>query len=217
VAAVKIKMGAPIVVPMDAIKVTVPNSQSPLPPTYLKVRWKAAKGLKSFKLEVADDEKFSKIVFSEVVKGWDQKVRLPNPGKYRIRVTGVGANGNPETPVSKVEQAKFYIYRPLVPPELVLPKDKVSYILSKMKNPQIWLEWTSDKLATQYVVEFAKDKGFKKVAYTLQVKDKRILLDHNAVRGKLYWRVRAFNEEQGLESPWSQSWVLSVVDIESED
>lgn len=213
----KVSYGPPLLVPVPPIKIVVHGADSPVPPTLAKLNWKAPKGLNNFLLELTEDNSFSKINISEQIKGAEFRLKLTKQVKYKARVKGIDEKGEGLTPYSDPINVHFFVNRPIPPPELLTPKDKVSYILSKMKNPQIWLEWSSDKLAEVYKIEIAKDKNFNKVLHSLNSKEKKILLDHNVIRGKLYWRVKAINEEQNIESPWSVVWGLSVVNIENED
>lgn len=202
---------------VEPVTITVPKADSPLPPALVKLRWKSVSQIALYRLEVSSEAKFAKPFYTEVVASKEQVVKIQNPGKYFARITGLDAQKAAVTKTSEPLGIEVLLDRPLRRPELQLPKDQVSYILSKMKNPQIWLEWKSDALATEHQVEFAKNRRFEKVLHTIVTKDSKVLLDHKTVRGKLFWRVKGTNPEKKLKSPWSEDRALTIIDIESDD
>lgn len=213
----KVQVGAPLIMPMQPLFVSLDQMSAAIPPGVFPVRWYAAGEIKQFQLELSDSPQFSKLKLKEIVKSNAYKLTLATPGKFYIRVRGLNEVGSGLTKYSKVEPIKYLVRKPLKSPTLVFPKDKVSYILSKKENPEVWLEWQGDQLADQYLIEFSTDHNFKNVLYTLKPKENRILLDNAVIRGKVFWRVKGVNAEQGLESSWSPAWSLSVVNIESDD
>lgn len=214
----KVYLGPPILEPMANITVEVESSNSPVPPTPLKMVWKAHKSLKNYRLQLAEDSEFTKILLNQKLNANEFIYNLPKGGRFRVRIQGVTEEGVELTPFSKVEEMMFSLKHPLISPVLLFPKNKVSYILAKMKTSELWLEWENrDRLSTSYQIEFSKDREFTEVKYTRKSNQPRLLLDHKTIKGKLYWRVKAINEEQQLFSPWSEPWSLSVVDILSED
>lgn len=212
-----VQVGAPQIIPMPPLSVSLENAAAVIPPGLFSVRWHAASEIKQFDLELSESPQFLKLKLKETVKTNTYHLKLLDPGKFYLRVRGLNEVGGGLTQYSKAEPIKYFVSKPLKSPILVFPKDQVSYILSKKENPEVWLEWQGDQLADQYLIEFSIDRNFKKVLYSLKPKENRILLDHAAIRGKVFWRVKGLNAEQGLESSWSPSWSLSVVNIESDD
>lgn len=86
-----------------------------------------------------------------------------------------------------------------------------------MQQPQVWLEWESDKLLNQFQIEVAKDPNFNQIIFTQMPRSNRFQLDQKVLKGKIYWRVKGLNTDQGLESPWSTPRSLSVVELKEED
>lgn len=213
----KVQVGAPLIIPIQPLSVSLENMAEAIPPAVFPVRWYAAGEIKQFQLELSENPQFSKLKLKETVRSNTYNLTLSSPGKFYVRVRGLNEVGNGLTKYSKEEPIKYLVRKPLKSPSLVFPKDQVSYILSKKENPEVWLEWQGDQLADQYLIEFSTDRNFKKVLYSLKPKENRILLDHAAIRGKVFWRVKGINVEQGLESSWSPAWSLSVVNIESDD
>lgn len=213
----KVQIGAPQIIPLQTLFVALEKESAVIPPGVFSVKWHAASEIKQFQLELSESPQFSKLKLKETVKINTYNLKLMEPGQLYLRVRGLNEVGSSLTNYSKVEPVKYLVRKPLQSPTLVFPKDKVSYILSKKENPEVWLEWQGDQLADQYLIEFSSDRSFKKVLYSLKPKENRILLDHAAIRGKVFWRVKGLNSEQGLESSWSPSWSLSVVNIESDD
>lgn len=212
-----VKAGAPQLLPVDALAVALPLAETAVPPGHFTIKWNSSSGHSSFQVELSEQPQFSRLKLKEMVKERSYRLQLAEPGKFYVRVKGLGGSGVGDSQYSNVEMVRYLVKKPLQSPTLVLPKDKVSYILSKMERPEVWLEWRGDQLANQYVIEFSTNRNFKKILYTLKPKENRILLDNAAIRGKVFWRVKGLNDEQGLESPWSSPWSLSVVDIESDD
>lgn len=212
----QIAYGVPVLNSMVTVKASLADANAPLPPTFAPISWRGAKGIQQFLVEIKSKASGT-VVLSEKIKGSNYKWKINKADLYSVRVKGITEEGKDLTSFAQPVEFKFVVSYPIKPPELLLPKDKVSYILSKMKNPQIWLEWNADKLATSYKIEIAKDKSFAKVIHTLTSEEKKVLLDHKVIRGKLYWRVQAINDELKLQSAWSSAWSVSVVDIENED
>lgn len=214
----KVGVSAPVLISMAPVRVTVAAADSRIPPAPVVLRWRSVKILSWFNLQVAEDKEFKKILVNEKVQKNEFKYMLTKAGKYNVRVKGITETDLQQTDYSKPEELVFIVERPLVVPELLTPRDRVSYILAKMKNPEIWLEWKNkDSMSNLFLIQFSKDKDFGTILNTFKSREPKLLLDHKTIRGKLYWRVKALNDEQSLESPWSSSWSLSVVDIESED
>jgi hypothetical protein len=212
-----VHLGSILLEPVDALVVSLPQSSTPVPPGLFTVKWFAPFEVNQFQIELAESSNFNKLNLKEIVKSKNYQLKIEVPGKYYFRVKGLNARGAELTPYSKVEMVRYFVKKPLQSPQLILPKDRVSYILSKIENPEVWLEWEGDKLSNQYVIEFSTDRNFKKILYLLKPRENRILLDHESIRGKVFWRVKGINDDQGLESPWSTPRSLSVVDIESDD
>jgi len=212
-----VRLGSLQILPLDTLMVTLPNATSVIPPGHFSVRWLAPVEIKKFQIELSDNINFNNFKLKEIVKDNSYSLKVNEPGKYYLRVKGLSEEGSDLTKYSKTEVVKYFIKKPMQSPTLILPKDRVSYILSKMENPEVWLEWQGDKLSNQYLIEFSTDRNFNKILYSLKPKDNRILLDHEVIRGKVFWRVKGLNVDQGLESSWSPAWSLSVVDIESDD
>lgn len=213
----KVQVGAPQIIPMQPLFMSLENASAAIPPGIFSVRWHAASEINQFELELSESPQFIKLKLKETVKTNSYNLKLMDPGKFYLRVRGLNEVGSGLTRYSKTEPIKYLVRKPLKSPTLVFPKDQVSYILSKKENPEVWLEWQGDQLADQYMIEFSTDRNFKKVLYSIKPKENRLLLDHAAIRGKVFWRVKGLNAEQGLESSWSPPWSLSVVNIESDD
>lgn len=207
------------------------------------IRWVSHKEIKKFKLEVvkiegnnipntiANDKKTSsrkqasdenstltEIYDGEVI-GRSYHLKLNTSGKYRAKVKGIDNSGRDITDFSEPSYFNVVVKKLLLAPLLEIPKNKVSYILSKLKNPEVWLQWNSTKDVSEFSIEIAKDSSFKKIIISKKLTDNKLLIDHNTVRGKLYWRVKShlLSEHENGESPWSDTWSFSIVQIENED
>jgi hypothetical protein len=211
-------MGAPLLNPMSNVLIEVESSESAVPLTPLLISWKAHKSLTDFQLQIAEDDEFKNVVYNERVNGNEYRYNLTKGGKYRIRVKGIDPGGSELTSFSAMESMSFIMKRPLIAPHLLFPKNKTSYVLAKMKTSELWLAWENkDKGSTSYQVEFSKDSEFSEVTYTRKTNEPRLLLDQKIIKGKIYWRVKAINDDQQLSSNWSEVWSMAVVDVMSED
>ncbi|MEY4617706.1 MAG: hypothetical protein RJB66_2666 [Pseudomonadota bacterium] len=214
----KVSMGAPLLNPMSNVLIEVESSESAVPLTPLLISWKAHKSLTDFQLQIAEDDEFKNVVYNERVNGNEYRYNLTKGGKYRIRVKGIDPGGSELTSFSAMESMSFIMKRPLIAPHLLFPKNKTSYVLAKMKTSELWLAWENkDKGSTSYQVEFSKDSEFSEVTYTRKTNEPRLLLDQKIIKGKIYWRVKAINDDQQLSSNWSEVWSMAVVDVMSED
>lgn len=213
-----VSLGAPILSPMSNITIEVESSDSAVPLTPLVVSWKAHRSLSHYNLQISDDADFKNIVLDQKVTGSEFKYNLVKGGKYRARVKGLDPDGGELTAYSAAEAMSFILKHPLNKPILLFPKNKISYVLAKMKTSELWLEWENkDKLATSFVVEFSREKEFTDITHKVTSTEPRLLLDHKNIKGKIYWRVKALNEDQQLSSNWTEPWALSIVDVLSED
>ncbi len=229
-----IRYGKPKLITINDIIASEPKQST--------IQWSAHDMLKSFKLEVTKidpvkndsplgDSKgkitrkeaseslgSSTQIFNDIVKGNSYSLKLTQSGKYKVRVQGVSEQGRELTSYSDPINFKFALRRILTTPVLLVPKNKVSYILSNLKNPEVWLQWIKTKDGDQYSIEVAKDTKFKKVIISKTITENRLLIDHKAIKGKLYWRVKGLSAgDDGSESSWSEPWTFSIVEIESED
>lgn len=213
----KVKLEAPRLVPQDPLLITLDSAKSPIPPGKFAIQWKAFSEIPRFQLEMSESSNFSSLKMKKVVYDRSYNLTLAEPGTYYLRVKGVSESGEDLTTYSPLEKIKFVVKKPVSAPQLLLPSDKVSYILSKMQQPQVWLEWESDKLLNQFQIEVAKDPNFNQIIFTQMPRSNRFQLDQKVLKGKIYWRVKGLNTDQGLESPWSIPRSLSVVELKEED
>lgn len=236
-----IKTVKPLLAAIDPISLILPNNKSDIPLTYATIRWSAPKSQKKFQIEFneiigkdkssiigSDENKQSRreagiqdglfgSKFTKIVTGNKFKIQVFRSANYTVKVKAISDSQQDLSSYSNEQILKIAIKRPLVRPTLMVPKNKISYLLSKLKNPEIWLQWTSDENANEYQIQVAKDSNFKKILLTIDAYENRKLLDHNSIKGKVHWRVKGTNKELKLESPWSEPWSLSVVDIENEE
>lgn len=217
VGSVSVVQPAPGVSPIDDIILTEKSWQSPVPPQVLRIKWDTFVGASNYFLEVATGEDFKNIYSSKTTDKTSFVVTLTKDQSYFVRVTPLNSNLKQLTSSSDVEKFDFIIRRPLKPPVLRQPKNKMSYILYKMDVPHIWIEWEGDEKATLYVIEFSKDAEFTKIKKTMEMKKNNMVLDKNLLKGKIYWRVRSVNEKTNMKSEWSTPQIFFVVGLENEE
>lgn len=95
--------------------------------------------------------------------------------------------------------------------ESPLPLSPALGIEAPSRNGRISLEFTWLKVdsATSYIIEIARDPGFRDVVQRMTSNEARALLEHATLSGRVYWRVRALGP-QGRSSSWSDTSYLEV-------
>jgi hypothetical protein len=183
----------------------------------LRIQWGAIAGAVNYFVEIATDENFKNIFISKTTDKTNYVITLIKDQSYYVRVAPLNSNFKQLTGPSDTEKFDFIVRRPLKPPVLHQPKNKMSYILYKMDVPHIWIEWENNENASIYIVEFSKDAEFTKIKKTIEVKKNSMVLDKNLLKGKIFWRVKALSEKTNMKSDWSAPQIFFVVGLENEE
>lgn len=132
------------------------------------------------------------------------KIKLPEPGRYNVRVQAKDAAGQPISEFSNVEQILYAGKSLLLQPKPLEPFNQASIFLQKNIEPYLWLEWQQVKGATGYRVEISDTADFSRILLSETTPGNRFLIKKRVPLGKLFWRVRA--ESPTLEdfSDWAE-------------
>jgi hypothetical protein len=207
----------PGILPISDIVINIKDWKAPIPAQTVNLKWDNVAGARHYLLEVANSEDFKTKIVTKTVDKNNYLLTITKDQTYFARVTPLDTQSKKITVASLAQKFDFIVKRPLKPPTLMQPKNKMSYILYKMDIPHIWIEWSADEKASLHIIEFSKDAEFTKVKKTMEIKKTDMILDKNMLKGKIFWRVRSINEKINLKSEWSEPQVFFVVGLENED
>ncbi len=131
------------------------------------------------------------------------KLKVAEPGTYKVRVKALDGDSKPLTEYSNVEELLYSFRSPLVSPVLAEPFNNASIFLQKETEPFVWLEWKKVKNATQYKIEISDRSDFSKILITKTQSENRFLVKQRLPLGKIYWRVRAEIPQEKEISEWT--------------
>lgn len=131
------------------------------------------------------------------------KIKIPEPGSYKVRVQALDNENKAITEYSNIEELLYSFRSPLVSPTLAEPFNNASIFLQKEMEPFIWLEWKKVKGATNYKIEVSDRSDFSRILVSKSLPENRFLVKERLPLGKIYWRVRAEIPQDKEYSEWA--------------
>ncbi len=203
-----IKVKKPILSAISPKHVLGLNNEDTGGPQEFDTQWTDLKYPKNYQIQLSKDSKFSRN--TEVNSPTpNAKITIPEPGKYFVRVRGLGEDNQPLTRFSNTEMIEYTFKVPLKTPEILEPFDEVSLFFQKSSEPFIWLEWKPVKQALSYNIELALDPNFQRKILTTSTTKRRYLIKNKLPQGLLYWRIQAVGEGSFI-SNWTEPRSMTV-------
>ncbi|WP_413291015.1 FecR domain-containing protein [Bdellovibrio sp. HCB337] len=187
-------------IPSTLIKET--NINAVPPEKEVRVTWSSIPDAQSYLVQMDKSPTFENPVQQEV-NTTDGTVRLPEPGKYFVRVKALGEGSQDMSEFSNVQDTTYVFKKTLKAPELIEPYDKTTVFLQKDMEPLIWLEWAAVQDATKYHVEVSSDASFSRIVMSKTLGETRFLVREKIPYGNIYWRIRALGPDESLNSDWA--------------
>ncbi len=184
-----------VVVKSNDVHATPPEKES-------RATWSPIPEAKTYLVQMDTSEEFANPTQTEV-PATESAVRLPEPGKYFVRVKAVNESNQDISDFSNVQTVDYVFKRTLKGPDLIEPYDKTTIFLQKDMEPFIWLEWGSVPDATKYILEVSPQADFSNTVISKEMTATRFLVKERIPYGAIYWRVRAVHQDESLNSDWS--------------
>lgn len=155
-------------------------------------KWKSASPLENTFLEIAQDEKFEKVLFSDETKKKALKVDMAQ-GKYFWRIT-VNLKNSKRYLKSETQTFSVKYFNSSFPPVLALPADKNQFILGEQeKSTQVALSWERVNLAQKYRLLVTTIKSKKPIRIDKDLTDATFYLNKLAP-GQYSWKVATIDK-----------------------
>lgn len=199
----------PILDAIAPIKLRRTAEMPKAPEQDIKISWTPVPEAKSYLVEVAPSDDFSQAARFEFTST-AAAVKVPAPGKYKVRVKALNEESKSISDFSGVQDALYSFANALTPPVPREPFHQTSIFLQQELKPFIWLEWKSVSGATQYRLEVSDNPDFKSPLIATVVGENKFLIKNKIPLGKVFWRVRAEPTEEANESEWSALGEFSV-------
>jgi len=168
------------------------------------LKWNAAKGAASYKVQVATDSRFSRLVIDQSgVRSTSVTVRLKTNTKYWWRVKAVNDDG--ESPWSSAPN--YWSFTTLVvPPTPLEPRDGATNVST---TPTLRWNDSNDNKAKSYRVQVSTNPNFATIVFDRTVTTTSATVSPALeTNTKYWWRVKAIGENS--ESSWSVVWSFTT-------
>lgn len=190
-------------------------------------RWKPAPLARRYRIEVAQDERFGRVVFEREVEQTEFAWEASGPGDYFWRVRSVFGEDDASAP--RGGRRFSLTEKPLPPPPEVAPRYEIEAparpARPKRRGGLDWLfpirdafaaeepvegklRWSPSRGATAYRVEIARDDDFEEIVLRREVKGVELEW-REAAPGKYFFRVAAVDAD-GRRGAFSQTSELLV-------
>jgi hypothetical protein len=168
--------------------------------TPLRFSWNPVEGAIAWRVQVAEDEAFERILlddaFSEPVAEFSDA--LPE-GEFHFRVRGVDADG-----LEGLDLVHRFAFRSRLPaPQIIGPVDAPRLIKAPIK-----LEWSGVEGATGYQLQLSQTQDFSDPS-NLVARDTSLCLPPDMADGSYRWRVAAA-EADGEPGAWSETRAFTL-------
>lgn len=169
-------------------------------PLNVTMRWNSIPGAENYRIQLAKDRNFEKMVFDGLAEDQNQKQIdiLEYDTKYFWRIKAVSEK-------CESDWSEIWNYQTaLLPTELILPPDSISGL-----KGIITCVWKPHSNVTSYHIQIAKDYKFKNIVFEDSLaKQSEIQVINLEFYKTFYWRVRIrLNEKAGV---WSDIWQFST-------
>jgi len=177
-------------------------------PPEVAIAWKRTGAATSYRVEIAADPGFGKIIKSHETAGTRFAYRPPKKGRYYCRVQSLysfsGSSFKSVPVFFRVRKTRQYLA-----PEPVSPAPGAVESVEALSREPMLLGWKKDHEAVSYEVEVSRDKKFKSVFYRNTTARNFDTVNGSLKAGKYYWRVRAVSAG-GEKLPLSRISEFSV-------
>ncbi|MBX3017753.1 MAG: FecR domain-containing protein [Bdellovibrionaceae bacterium] len=206
VGSVETSISTPVLKPIDSVKTLGQRPNDPPSQVELKMLWSKVTIAQGYEVNISPNADFrDPITFN--TKATKGALKVTKPGTYHVRVRALNGVSEPISPYSNVEQFIYEYKIPLGSPVLKEPMNNVTLFFQD-KDTVYYMGWTKVREATRYQVEVSTDEAFKRPLISVRTDDLRYLVRQAMPAGKLYWRVKAENDER--ESHWSEVRSLTI-------
>ncbi len=159
-------------------------------PPVVALAWKRTTAATSYRVEVAIDPGFQKIINSHETAGTRFAYRPLKEGKYYCRVWSLYSFSDSSfksAPVFfRLRKTRHYLA-----PELVFPPPGSLASIEALSREPMLLSWEKDHEAASYEVEVSRDRKFKNIFFRNTTARNFDTVKGTLKSGKYYWRVRA--------------------------
>lgn len=178
-------------------------------PVLAPIEWTEIPFAKSYVVQLDKNADFSQPqLFS--FTNHNEKLTIPEPGEYKVRVQALDEDNNPLTSFSNVQDAVYIYRRPLDPPSLSEPFNNASIFLQTEMEPFIWLEWKTVPGSVAYLLEISDRSDFSKILIRQNLTQNRYLIKDRVPLGTIYWRVRAIGVTAIENSSWAEKREFTI-------
>lgn len=207
IGSIETKLSTPVLEKIPSASILGQNPNDPPAEVDLKMAWSKIPISKGYEVQVGTSEDFKDpvVLNTPSSKG---NLKINNPGTYFVRVRALNNLAEPLSPFSNVEKFVYKYRIPIVRPILKEPMNNVT-LFFQGNDMTFWMVWQPVKTATRYLVELSDSEEFKNPMLSARVETNRYLIRQTLPQGKLYWRVKAENEER--ESQWSATRSITVL------
>ncbi len=158
----------------------------------LRAKWLEVEGASVYKVVLATDPGFNKILITEYTEKPSYQFKNLKPGNYFLKVASVAADGF-ESDFSEV-----------ISWQILLSPSKTSV---KEDENILYLQWQSSGKNFHYELQMARDKEFKKIIFNKKdLQEPKYALQKPKKGGRYYIRVRSIKgdgEASGFSTPQS--------------
>lgn len=173
----------------------------------VEFKWKSASPLGNTFLEIAQDQAFKKVLYSEETSKKSLGVEMAE-GQYFWRIT-VNLKNSKRYLKSETQAFRVKYYNQSFPPKLALPQENNLFILSEQeKSTQVALSWERVNLAQKYRLFVNTIKGSKPIRIDQDIEDATFYLN-NLSPGQYSWKV-ATVDKTGQVSNFSKERIFFV-------
>ena len=165
----------------------------------IKIRWLESDLADHYRIQLARDKKFSKVIEEKETKKAHYLTHDLKPGKYFFRVQLV-TDDDFETLFSA----------PLTWEIMTQPKLDSLNTSSQGSDDSITLRWPAMADTAGYMIQIANDRNFTDIiAEDDNLKKPSYTINFQIVNGKYYVRMRSITKD-GLKSPWTPPQAMTV-------
>jgi hypothetical protein len=175
----KVVTGATVGAPVKLLAATqVSNLPNVITKSQYEVHWTSIEKSKSYNVSLANDPKFSSIVWQNNTK--ENKLILPelNDGNYHLRVTALDKESIEGKPADYTFTINQFPLAPTINPINVI-----------FKNTPKPLTWGTASPDTDVLLQISSTNSFDSLAYSKQIKGNSFSLDSSLPVGKYFWRL----------------------------
>ncbi|MCF6281162.1 MAG: FecR domain-containing protein [Candidatus Polarisedimenticolaceae bacterium] len=153
----------------------------------LQFTWLALPGAQNYRLQIAPDEQFNRLLADAVVSAPTGHLTDLPDGDYRLRVRGIDSSGLEGYNTVRA----FVVDAKPEPPQLVgLVDDHL------MREPQPEFHWFQPEAAEGYHFQLARDKNFQELVMEReQQQENSLQLETPLPPGFFYWRIAAWDAQ----------------------